>query len=47
MRDSVEEKIRVLQKQKAEMVTGILGEESFTRNLRRQDLAFLCGEAQE
>ena len=47
MRDSVEEKIRVLQKQKAEMVTGILGEESFTRNLRRQDLAFLFGEAQE
>jgi SNF2 family DNA or RNA helicase len=44
MRDSVEEKIRVLQKQKAEMVTGILGEESFTRNLRRQDLAFLFGE---
>jgi hypothetical protein len=33
-----------LQKQKAEMVTGILGEESFTRNLRRQDLAFLFGE---
>ncbi|NCF94996.1 MAG: hypothetical protein GWQ05_29155, partial [Verrucomicrobiaceae bacterium] len=47
MRDSVEEKIRVLQKQKAEMVTGILGEESFTRYLRRQDLAFLFGEAQE
>ena len=46
MRDSVEEKIRVLQKQKAEMVTGILGEESFTRNLRRQDLAFLFGEAE-
>lgn len=46
MRESVEEKIRILQKQKAAMVTGILGEESFTRNLRRQDLAFLFGEAQ-
>ncbi len=46
MQDSVEEKIRILQKQKAAMVTGILGEESFTRNLQRQDLAFLFGEAQ-
>ena len=46
MRDSVEEKIRLLHKQKAAMVTGVLGEEGFTRNLRRQDLAFLFGEAQ-
>ncbi len=46
MRDSVEENIRLLQKQKAALVTGILGEESFTRNLRREDLTFLFGEAQ-
>ncbi len=45
MRDSVEEKIRVLQRQKSAMVTGILGEESFTKNLERKDLAFLFGES--
>ena len=45
MRDSVEEKIRLLQRQKSAMVSGILGEEGFTRNLQRQDLAFLFGES--
>ena len=41
MRDSVEEKIRVLQQQKTSLVTGVLGQESFTKNLSKEDLAFL------
>lgn len=44
-RDSVEEKIRVLQQQKTEMMTGVLGEEGFTRNLELDDLKYLFGEA--
>jgi SNF2 family DNA or RNA helicase len=41
MRDSVEEKIRVLQEQKMSLVTGVLGQESFTKNLTKEDLKFL------
>ncbi|MEM7248483.1 MAG: SNF2-related protein [Acidobacteriota bacterium] len=41
IRDTVEEKIRILQRQKSAMMTGVLGEESFARNLRREDLEFL------
>jgi len=41
MRDSVEEKIRILQNQKQSLVTGVLGQESFTQNLTRDDLSFL------
>ncbi|MEO0413551.1 MAG: DEAD/DEAH box helicase, partial [Verrucomicrobiota bacterium] len=41
VRDSVEEKIRTLQQQKSEMMSSILGEESFTRNLEMDDLKFL------
>jgi SNF2 family DNA or RNA helicase len=41
MRDSVEEKIRTLQEQKNSLVTGVLGQESFTKNLTRADLDFL------
>ncbi len=41
MRDSVEEKIRILQQQKNAMMTGVLGEEGFTRNLELEDLHFL------
>ncbi len=41
MRDSVEEKIRILQQQKSAMMTGVLGEEGFTRNLEMDDLKFL------
>ena len=40
-RDSVEEKIRTLQNQKQEMITGVLGEEGFSRNLKLDDLRFL------
>ena len=41
MRDSVEEKIRILQQQKSAMMTSILGEEGFTRNLEIDDLKYL------
>lgn len=41
MRDSVEEKIRVLQKQKEAAATGVLGEEGFAKSLTRTDLKFL------
>jgi SNF2 family DNA or RNA helicase len=41
MRNSVEEKIRVLQRQKAEMAGGVLGEEGFARNLDMKDLQFI------
>ena len=44
MRDSVEEKIRVLQQQKSAMMTGVLGEEGFTRNLELEDLKFLFSQ---
>ncbi|MCB1234328.1 MAG: DEAD/DEAH box helicase [Verrucomicrobiae bacterium] len=44
VRDSVEEKIRLLQNQKRAMMTGVLGEEGFARNLRREDLDFLFSE---
>lgn len=41
VKDSIEEKIRLLQQQKRAMMTGVLGEEGFARNLRREDLDFL------
>ena len=41
VRESVEEKIRVLQQQKSAMMTSVLGEEGFTRNLEMDDLKFL------
>jgi SNF2 family DNA or RNA helicase len=41
MRESVEEKIRILQSQKREMTAGVLGEEGFTRNLKLKDLQYL------
>ncbi len=46
-RESVEEKIRVLQQQKSEMMTGVLGEEGFTRNLELEDLKFLFNMGKE
>ena len=46
-RDSVEEKIRVLQQKKREMMTGVLGEEGFTRNLEIDDLKFLFSMGKE
>lgn len=41
MRDSVEEKIRMLQQQKEAVSTGVLGEEGFAKSLTRDDLSFL------
>jgi hypothetical protein len=41
MRDSVEEKIRVLQQQKEAVSNAVLGEEGFGKSLSRDDLKFL------
>lgn len=46
VRDTVEEKIRVLQQQKSAMMTSVLGEEGFTRNLEMDDLKFLFSSGQ-
>jgi len=40
-RDSVEEKIRILQHQKTALVTNILGDEGFASNLGMDDLQFI------
>jgi hypothetical protein len=40
-RDSVEEKIRILQHQKTALVTNILGDEGFASNLGVDDLQFI------
>ncbi|MEZ5301874.1 MAG: DEAD/DEAH box helicase [Verrucomicrobiales bacterium] len=45
MRNTVEEKVRLLQQKKTALFTGVLGEESFTKNLKREDLDFLFGKA--
>jgi hypothetical protein len=44
MRDSVEQKIRALQKQKAALADDVLGEERFAQSLTLQDLRFLFAE---
>ena len=41
MRESVEQKIRVLQFQKQSLFTGVLGQEGFAQNLTLDDLRFL------
>jgi SNF2 family DNA or RNA helicase len=41
IKDSIEEKIRALQKQKRALAKDILGEENFTRSLALEDLRFL------
>ena len=49
-RDSVEEKIRVLQHQKTALVTNVLGDEGFASNLGIDDLQFILshgGETEE
>jgi SNF2 family DNA or RNA helicase len=46
-RNTIEEKIRVLQQQKSELVTGVLGEESFTKNLSLSDMQFLFDRDEE
>ena len=47
MRDSVEQKIRVLQHQKQSLFTGILGQEGFAQTLTIDDLKFLFDAAAE
>jgi SNF2 family DNA or RNA helicase len=42
-RNTIEEKIRLLQQQKQMMSNDVLGEESFARNLQREDLEYLFG----
>jgi len=44
MRDSIEEKIRLLQKQKAALAKDILGEERFAQSLTLNDLRYLFAE---
>ncbi len=44
MRESIEEKIRALQKQKAALAADVLGEERFAQSLTLDDLKFLFAE---
>ena len=44
MRDSIEQKIRALQKQKAALMDDVLGEERFAQSLTLEDLRFLFAE---
>lgn len=46
-RDTVEEKIRVLQHQKTALVTNVLGDEGFASNLEMEDLEFILGSHSE
>jgi hypothetical protein len=46
-RDSVEEKIRVLQHQKTALVTNVLGDEGFASNLVLEDLQFILSHGGE
>jgi SNF2 family DNA or RNA helicase len=44
MRDSIEQKIRLLQKQKGALAEDVLGEERFAQSLTLDDLRFLFTE---
>jgi hypothetical protein len=44
IKDSIEEKIRVLQKQKKALAEDVLGEERFSQNLTLEDLRFLFAD---
>src|SRR5262249_41144759 len=44
VKDSIEQKIRQLQKAKAALVQDVLGEETFGQSLTLEDLRFLFGE---
>lgn len=46
-RNTIEEKIRMLQQQKSDLVSGVLGEESFTKNLTLADVKFLFDREEE
>ena len=47
MRDSIEQKVRALQKRKAALVEDVLGEERFAQSLDLEDLRFLFAESSE
>ena len=44
MRDSIEQKIRALQKQKSALMADVLGEEKFAQSLTIEDLRFLFAD---
>jgi len=44
MRDSIEQKIRILQKQKAALAADVLGDERFAQSLTLEDLRLLFAE---
>jgi SNF2 family DNA or RNA helicase len=46
-RDTVEEKIRILQHQKTQLVINVLGDEGFATNLGMDDLAFILNHGGE
>ncbi|WP_234044413.1 helicase-related protein, partial [Haloferula rosea] len=46
-RDTVEEKIRILQHQKTQLVTNVLGDEGFASNLGLDDLHFILSHGGE
>ena len=46
-RDTVEEKIRILQHQKTQLVTNVLGDEGFASNLGLDDLQFILSHGGE
>jgi SNF2 family DNA or RNA helicase len=46
-RDTVEEKIRILQHQKTQLVTNVLGDEGFASNLGLEDLQFILNHGGE
>ena len=41
MKNTIEEKVRVLQEQKQKMLDDVLGEESFSKGLEMKDIEFL------
>lgn len=47
MRDSIEQKVRALQKRKAALAEDVLGEERFAQSLDLEDLRFLFAESGE
>jgi SNF2 family DNA or RNA helicase len=44
MRDNIEQKIRLLQKQKASLAEDVLGKERFAQSLTLDDLRFLFAD---
>ena len=47
MRNTIEEKVRVLQEQKQQMLDDVLGEEAFSRSLEMKDIKYLFSPDQD